>query len=831
MPGITHLRRHTNSERTPLQTRHNGYRRQALHLILSLRRHVMNFAFWMAWKSLTHVIPEHVARSGYAPINYMSLARHKQRFTGIKILSCRYYPPTCLKRCVVRGIATNNTTTSRKTFIPSIEQQAVVELCRTQNVVVSARPGAGKTATAKAIVAANLDIPIAIVTYSKRLQLDTARRLEEYPWSDVFTFHGLAGRLFATTAYNDSVLRSLRKKRLVPTWSAEPYEIIILDELQDCTDDLFWLICAFISAVTHAASGRAPRIVALGDERQAIYGFKGADARYLSLSSSAMATLSPYPWTHLDLSKSFRLSHENSTFVNNAYLGGDQYIVGSHNGPKPLYLHGDISNIWSISKHLIPLIRQYGPENTAILTPSVRKNVPLSLLTNYLSEVHSMPIAVSIADDIPLDDQVLRGKICVSTYHQFKGNERDLVIVYGVDAGYFQFLARDLPDDTCPNGIFVALTRACKHLVILQDSQKGPMPFVNVAELYTTADVVNLEGNEKRLQPRIPGRPLHLGLLLPKLVAPSDLPRHVSDEVIDNICAEHLEIQKILPYPLGASRINAPAIVLTDSIQKHYEAVSDLNGLAVMAAYEHALLGTFTTLKSNISRPRFPSNAKAQAIWLCREACKYEAETSGYRSRYIQMKGHPFDWLGNCLNAARVRLEAQFPDSGVLEFEVTLAEEDFCVAQPFGGKSQTTNILGRADIIQYGGALGISTAKSKRVKGKRKAAKINLDKVAIWEIKFVAQLSHMHAIQACIYAYLWSNKLKRGVPPRIILFNVRDGEKWEMTPRDGVASLRRLLEKTLVAKFSTTDILTTDEFLEKCARTRTEVEKSYQKTR
>jgi hypothetical protein len=788
---------------------------------------LMIFSPCEARRSLIHILSKPVGRSNYASTNHRPIARHNQRVPRVDVLNYRYNTRTSLAQGVLRGIATKGTTTPRKVFIPSTEQQAIVELCRTQNVVVSARPGAGKTATAEAIVAANPNRPIAIITYSKRLQLDTARRLDAYRGSDVFTFHGLAGQLFSTTVYNDSILSSFRRKRTVPAWTGKPYEIVILDELQDCTDDLFWLICAFISAVTHAACGRAPQIVVLGDERQAIYGFRGADSRYLGLSSSAMATLSPYPWTHLSLSKSFRLSYENSAFVNNVFLGSEQYVVGSHSGPKPLYLHGDVFNKESIAQHLVPLIHQYGPECTAILAPSVRRNKSLSLLTNYLSEVHSIPIAVSILDDVPLDDRVLRGKICVSTYHQFKGNERDLVIVYGVDARYFHFQARDLPNDTCPNTTFVALTRACKHLVMVHHNRYGLMPFIDVAELYKTANFVDLKCDGKMLKPEPLGRPPQLGLLLPKSVSASDLPRHVLDETIDDICAKHLQINKSLPSLPDARHIIAPAIVLTDSTRKHYEAVSDLNGIAVVAAYEYALLGTLTTLgKPKTSRLKVPSNNKKQAIWLCREACEYEAEVSRYRSRRVQMKGHHFDWLGPCLDAAKKRLEAQFPRTSVLDFEVQIKEDNFGVADPLGGEIKTTNVNGRADIIQYEGALSTFAAKSIGKMEKRGVGKIDSDDVSIWEIKFVAQLSHEHVIQACIYAYLWSNEHKREIPPRIILFNVRNGEKWEIKPRHGVASLRDVVEETLVAKFFIKDTLTTDEFLKKCAETKAEVEKS-----
>ncbi len=354
----------------------------------------------------------------------------------------------------VRNFATSNTAPNRRVFVPSAEQLAVVELCSLQNVVVSARPGAGKTATAEAIVAADPTRPIAVLTYSKRLQLDTAYRLYQYPESDVFTFHALAGRLYSTTVPNDATLRALRRKRHVPIWTGKPYEIIVLDELQDCTDDLFWLICTFIKAVTIACQGKAPRIVVLGDERQAIYAFKGADSRYLSLASSTMTALSPYPWNQLALNKSFRLSYENTDFVNKAFLGGEEYIIGSHNGPRPIYLHTNTFEVSSLAQHLVPLIRQYSPERTAILAPSVRQSKPVQMLTNYLSETLGMLVAEPQSDDASLDENVLRGKICVSTYHQFKGNERDLVVAYGVDAGYFAFHAKDLPDDVLPERDF-----------------------------------------------------------------------------------------------------------------------------------------------------------------------------------------------------------------------------------------------------------------------------------------------------------------------------------------------------------------------------------------
>ncbi|KAJ2893350.1 hypothetical protein MKZ38_008755 [Zalerion maritima] len=81
----------------------------------------------------------------------------------------------------------------KPSFDPSPEQLKVVKISRTQNVVVSARPGSGKTATAEAIVAANPDKRVAVITYSRRLRDETHRRLRAYPNCRVSTFHETVG--------------------------------------------------------------------------------------------------------------------------------------------------------------------------------------------------------------------------------------------------------------------------------------------------------------------------------------------------------------------------------------------------------------------------------------------------------------------------------------------------------------------------------------------------------------------------------------------------------------------------------------------------------------
>ncbi|KAF9024806.1 P-loop containing nucleoside triphosphate hydrolase protein [Hymenopellis radicata] len=627
-----------------------------------------------------------------------------------------------------------------RSFTPSLEQSAVVEQLQTSNVIVSARPGAGKTATAEAVLQANPDIPVAVITYSKRLQMDTQKRLAEYPLADIYTFHGLASRFFGTLVYNDAVFRSLRDAKTLPVWPNMPqYSLVILDEIQDLTDDLYWLTCTFISTLTRAR-GHAPRLLVLGDPKQAIYNFRGADERYLELSASNFAALSPYEWHNRHLSTSFRLSRSTARF---------QYIEGSHDGAKPLYIHANLRQVHKVIRLLIPLIRKYGHENTAILAPTVRGSAYVKLLVNELLDKHQIPSAPATAD-YGLDEDV------------FKGSERDLVIVLGVDSSYFHFMGRDLHDDHCPNATFVALTRAKKQLVVLQSHEYPPMPFVDWEAVIKDADFVNLLHSHPKPQYE-PGRPLQLGLLLPLKVAATDAP---------GIC---------------------PDKVCTDPRKNLWEPVSDLNGLAVTADFELWLTGRVTAYNQakskNILTPEIVQDETQRAIWFSKEATYYESVSSGYKSRWAQMSGHSFDWLAPYLRPATLRLAEQFS-----EFDLSQLKRNLQVEVPMRRDvvigDQKTRLTGRVDIIHE--------------KGK--------DDATIWEIKFVSELTYGHVIQTT----------EDIVFPRLVLYNVRNNEKWEIvTTREGAW---KAIVEVLTAKYTSAGKSSTEAFLARCATVREEAE-------
>ncbi|KAK0212693.1 hypothetical protein DFS33DRAFT_1391552 [Desarmillaria ectypa] len=305
--------------------------------------------------------------------------------------------------------------------------------------------------------------------------------------------------------------------------------------------------------------------------------------------------------------------------------------------PKQLYIRGNLYRTAEILNYTYPLIQKYGHENAAILAPFVRSNEFVKGIVNALWEKYKIPAAHAISDDwMRFDDDVTRGKIIPSTCHQSKGSERDLVIVLGADDSHFGLMARDLPDDRCPNATFVAITRARKQLVVLHSHSHSPMPIVDWTAIEGGAEVINLEDELPKAQNK-PGRPLHLGLLLSWRVVATDAARHVQEEDLDTI-VRHPDIQKVQSLLPPFRCINAPDKVRTDSMNNYWEPVSDLNGLTVTLDFEYWLTGKVAAFMNNKQMEHLPARKTLEddtyrAIWLSKEAAHYDASTSGFKSR------------------------------------------------------------------------------------------------------------------------------------------------------------------------------------------------------
>ena len=151
------------------------------------------------------------------------------------------------------------------------------------------------------------------------------------------------------------------------------------------------------------------------------------------------------------------------------------YLVGTH-GRR-------VAGWWTIA---FLLEEGYAPDDIFVLTPSLKgaklnSKTPLAQLENTLVMRLGVPVYVSLADEEELSDSLIRGKVCLTTFHASKGLERPVVIVFGFSDNYFAYYARDAPRAVCPNPLYVAATRASERLYLVgEEEEGGKLPFLRV---------------------------------------------------------------------------------------------------------------------------------------------------------------------------------------------------------------------------------------------------------------------------------------------------------------------------------------------------------------
>ncbi|KIM25257.1 hypothetical protein M408DRAFT_26449 [Serendipita vermifera MAFF 305830] len=675
-------------------------------------------------------------------------------------------------------------------FKASDEQQAVVSsVTKGHNVVVSARPGSGKTATAAYVAQTNRDKSMLVLTYSRSLKIKTEvdMRAAGLDHVDVHTFHGFAGKMYGTVVENDDRLLQVCTSGKQPTLPKN-YEIVVLDEAQDLTPTLYRFTCTLLSALAHSLP-KAPTLLVIGDPRQAIYGYQEADARYLQRAPELYSEYCPGTWDNLPLTTSFRLTEPTGNLVN--VCSNEKYIHGLRSGAKPIYA---IANMWdpnAFVAFILPYIEKYGPENTAFLAPSVKSNRPLAKIVNSLCRLHKKPFSEPISDDGRLDEDITRGKIPIATYHQFKGDERDFVIIFGADASYFRYYARTSPDNECPNALYVAISRGKKLVVLVQSDKEFPMPFVSEAELHKACEVVTLSSKKPSPQescPKSKSKPTKV----------TDLIKHIPEAKLAQLIRDHVQVVK---HSGSSGFINIKNKICTDDDKDYYELVSDINGVAITAAFQHQWSGTCFLFDEKggtdgIQKDKFTPH------FFAREASKHCAKMSGYQVRLLQIKRHQYGWLNWDLPRANARLGEQFDSNSLLEFR-----------QSLGGQIQLeegeepVDLQGLVDIIEEIRMQGLPPT--------------------LWKIKLSSPSSaDIAGLVTC--GFLWSAsqavhpQTQSTHFPRLILFIGKTGERWEIiTNSDSAAAFTHELFrlKSLAAADSPPD----EEFLRRCEQIRAEV--------
>jgi superfamily I DNA/RNA helicase len=125
---------------------------------------------------------------------------------------------------------------------------------------------------------------------------------------EVHSFHALALKYYGVHT-DEGIDRVLRED--LPPIKHLAFDCIVLDEAQDIRPLLHQLVCKLMRDNTR---GKAAQMILLGDERQAIYQFLGADPRFLSASDRVFEGIAPAGlWRSHTLNTTFRHSGKAQT--------------------------------------------------------------------------------------------------------------------------------------------------------------------------------------------------------------------------------------------------------------------------------------------------------------------------------------------------------------------------------------------------------------------------------------------------------------------------------------------------------------------------------------
>lgn len=624
------------------------------------------------------------------------------------------------------------------------QKEAIKAINRGSNVIVDSVAGSGKTTTVLYIAKVFPQKKILLLTYNAKLKVETRAKVELLGLCnlEVHSYHSFGVKYVSNDCSTDAgIIAFVKKPRdlTLPT-----YDLVIIDEAQDMTRLYYEFLGRVISR---------QQICVLGDKFQSIYAFNGADERFITFADRVF-TFNTAPWEWTILSTSYRITTAMADFMNRCVLGYDR-LRAVKDGPKPRYI---IDNPFSktmtteVRRHL----RDYKPSDIFILAPSIRTGAksPIRRLANELSGV-GIPIYVPSDDDKKLDEEILAGKLVFSSFHQAKGLERKVVIVYGFDSSYYEFFNKEGRRESCPNELYVALTRASERMSIFHSDNKAFLPFMTIDRLYECCDVVG-EIAGLALQTRE-----HITTPVTELI------KHLPSRVL-NRGRGLLNVTQIEP---PGDFINIP----TKTAQENpfgdtlYEEVSDITGTAIPAYYQYCSTGCMRVHEILSSAAATDIKLPPDTSTLLKLANQYNSHVSQLIFKINQI--HDYNWLSEdnlekCIERMQYWISWQ-------------AEVEKGIKVKYMGRE----LNGFIDVIDQGG---------------------------LWEIKCVSELTTEHVLQTALYAYMYE-KLTR-VPIKYKLFNILSGEILEVSAADG--NLEQLVRLLIHSKYHTRGNVTDEEFIE-----------------
>jgi len=498
----------------------------------------------------------------------------------------------------------------------SPEQQQIVDMVNQgYNVCIDAVAGSGKTTTSLYIGINNPSKKILLLTYNAKLKMETRIKVQKLGLNnlEVHSYHAFCVKYFDRSCYTDAqILAFLKRFRGgagassstgtgtgTSDYVRQPmllqpfnYDMIIIDEIQDMTFIYYEMV---LHILKH--HDNKPQIIVMGDRKQSIYAFNCADYRFLVFSEQIFNN--GLPWSRGTLNTSYRLTEQMSQFINNCCQGALP-IQAVKTGPPIRYIICDIFSYEPYQEIRKCFQLGYQPDDIFVLAPSVRsEKTPVRQLANYLTK-NKKPIYVPISDEEKLDEDLLKGKVVFSTYHQVKGLERPVVLVFNFDNSYYQYYAKEIAPEEyhlIPNTVYVAITRATERLIIFHDYKNPYFTFLNQMHLHQNCHVI-----QSRTLSRNPNSSNHNQSCVYKpkrILKVTDLVKYVPISILDQcmtflVCSkQNNQVNKDKEVNQDDTSIIGDLNIPTKCQQNDsmYEEVSEINGTCIPSYYQFLIHG------------------------------------------------------------------------------------------------------------------------------------------------------------------------------------------------------------------------------------------------
>ena len=478
----------------------------------------------------------------------------------------------------------------------SIEQNNIIQqLSLNYNVLVDSVAGSGKTTCNLHIAQHFPNMNILLLTYNSKLKVETrekAQKLEIYN-IEVHSYHSFGVKYYDNLCFKDTIITKIINNKNKPI-KGFSFDLIVLDEAQDITSLYYELICKIYKDNININT----KICIFGDKKQSIFDFNNADQRFIQYAIE-LFNFNSYNWIRCNLSVSFRITYEMSLFINKCLLNEERIISNKITNHKPRYIICDcfgediLSRPFEEVKYYFDL--GYKPNDIFILAPSIKSaNNPIRRLENKIKkEMPNVMVYVPTNDDEKLNEELLEGKIIFSTFHQTKGLERKVVIIFNFDDSYFKFYNKDANPYICSNELYVATTRGIEQLTLFHHYKNKYLHFVDKTKVQGYCYFEDFEYDDEIIMMSLP--PKNIDTSVTEII--KFLPQNIIDDFYNQ-----LEITQNTKYV--KKNIDIPLTITND---RTIEGVSEITGTAIPSMFELKLKQTMTIFEE-LKKTNFEEN-------------------------------------------------------------------------------------------------------------------------------------------------------------------------------------------------------------------------------